>query len=137
MGDQTDSGGTETFVTADDGCRLWSISGAAPARSGEPAGGIVFCHGGPGYWDTLKPIADLVADRGRTVRWDQRGGGRSDHQGPYTIARFTADLDVIRAHYGFDQMTLIGHSWGATLALHYALARPDRVTRLVDRKSVV
>jgi proline iminopeptidase len=131
MGDQTDSDGTEAFVTADDGCRLWSISGAAPARSGEPAGGIVFCHGGPGFWDTLKPIADLVADRGRTVRWDQRGGGRSDHQGPYTLARFTADLDAIRAHYGFDQMTLIGHSWGATLALHYALARPDRVTRLV------
>lgn len=131
MGDHTESGEIESFVAADDGCRLWTVAGPALTDNDEPTSGIVLCHGGPGYWDTLKPIADLVSDRGRTVRWDQRGGGRSQRQGPYTLARFTADLDTVRTHYGFDQVTLIGHSWGATLALHYALAHPDRVTRLV------
>lgn len=114
----------ETFVAADDGCRLWTVSGGA-------GDGIVLCHGGPGFWDTLAPIGDLLVDRARVVRWDQRGGGRSEHRGPYTVARIIKDLDEVRAHYGFETVTLIGHSWGATLALQYALAMPERVRRLV------
>ncbi|HET9170340.1 MAG TPA: alpha/beta hydrolase [Actinospica sp.] len=107
------------FVTADDGCRLWTVrsGGRAPARHG-----FVLCHGGPAFWDTLAPIARMVEDLGPVVRWDQRGGGRSQWQGPYTLARFLADLDQIREHHGFDRVTLLGHSWGATLALQYALA---------------
>ena len=131
MGDQTDSGGFESYVTTDDGCRLWTTAGPPTPRTSGPTSGIIACHGGPGYWDTLGPITTVLADRGRTVRWDQRGGGRSMHQGPYTVARFIADLDTVRTHYGLDQVTLIGHSWGATLCLQYALALPDRVSRLV------
>lgn len=111
-------------VTADDGCRLWTHSSGAGS-------GIVLCHGGPGYWDTLAPIGDLLVDRAQVVRWDQRGGGRSEHRGPYTVARMIADLDAVRAHHGFETVTLVGHSWGATLALQYALALPERVDQLV------
>ncbi|MBR7829493.1 alpha/beta hydrolase [Actinospica sp. MGRD01-02] len=107
------------FVTADDGCRLWSVrSGTeAPGRHG-----FVLCHGGPGFWDTLGPIARMVEDHGPVVRWDQRGGGRSEWQEPYTVARFLADLDQVREHHGFNTVTVLGHSWGATVALRYALA---------------
>lgn len=107
------------FVTADDGCRLWSVrSGTeAPGRHG-----FVLCHGGPGFWNTLGPIARMLEDHGPVVRWDQRGGGRSEWQEPYTVARFLADLDQVREHHGFDTVTVLGHSWGATLALRYALA---------------
>jgi proline iminopeptidase len=91
----------------------------------------VFCHGGPGYWDTLGPLAALIDGRGPMVRWDQRGGGRSQWQGPYSVARFVADLDAVRAHHGFETVTLVGHSWGATLALMYALEHGSRVRRLM------
>ena len=111
-------------MTADDGCRLWTQSSGAGS-------GVVLCHGGPGFWDTLAPIGDLLTDRAQVIRWDQRGGGRSEHLGPYTVARIIADLDEVRAHYGFETVTLIGHSWGATLALQYALAMPERVRQLV------
>jgi proline iminopeptidase len=135
------------FVTADDGCRLWSVradqgngagngadGGAQDTAAGARGGarhGFVLCHGGPGYWDTLGPLAALIDGPDPIVRWDQRGGGRSQWQGPYTVARFVADLDAVRAHHGFETFTLVGHSWGATLALMYALEHGSRVRRLV------
>ena len=130
MGARGNTGETESFVAAGDGCRLWTVSDQA-ADQQDPGRGIILCHGGPGFWNTLEPVSDLLTDRGRTIRWDQRGGGRSQRQGPYTVARFIADLDSVRAYYGFEQVTLVGHSWGATLSLQYALALPERVDRLV------
>jgi proline iminopeptidase len=77
-------------------------------------------------------LADLLADVTPVVRWDQRGCGRSQRvDGPWTTDRFTADLDAVRRHFGLERMALLGHSWGAQLALGYALARPERVSVLV------
>jgi proline iminopeptidase len=42
-----------------------------------------------------------------------------------------ADLDAVRAHFGLDRVAVLGHSWGAQLALRYALDHPDRVGKLV------
>ena len=47
------------------------------------------------------------------------------------MARSVADLDAVRRHLGLERTALLGHSWGATLALLYALAHPERVTGLV------
>lgn len=106
-------------VITDDGCALWTVRGGA--ESAESGHGFVLCHGGPGFWDTLGPIAGMIEDFGPVVRWDQRGGGRSQWLPPYSIGRFLADLDQVRRHHGFEQVTLLGHSFGATLALQYAL----------------
>jgi proline iminopeptidase len=132
------TGATETYVTTGDGCRLWTersgaISAPSNAADVRPGGGFgfVLCHGGPGFWDTLAPIAAILADYGTVIRWDQRGGGRSQHQGPYTLARFVADLDAVRAAHGLDRVTVVGHSWGASLALNYAWDHPERVRSLV------
>ncbi|MBT2509024.1 alpha/beta hydrolase [Streptomyces sp. ISL-98] len=116
---------TET-VRTDDGVRLWAT------RSGEAdTDPLVLCHGGPGLWDTLEDVAELFAERAAVYRWDQRGCGRSERRGPYSVTWSVADLDAVRRHFGLESMTLLGHSWGARLALHYALAHPERVTRLV------
>lgn len=92
---------------------------------------MVFCHGGPGLWDTLEDVAELVP--GHTVyRWDQRGCGRSaPSDGPYTLAGSVADLDAVRHSSGLERMALLGHSWGAQLALSYALEHPARVSSLI------
>jgi proline iminopeptidase len=112
------------MLRADDGCSLWTkISGDGPP--------IVLVHGGPGWWDTLDDLAKLLVDLGTVHQWDQRGCGRSERRGPYTIARFVADLDAVRRQTGHERITLVGHSWGAALALQYCLAHPDRVERLV------
>ena len=143
------TGEGETYVTADDGCRLWTersgvsaasvaagssadaAPDAAPGTAADPSEGVILCHGGPGFWDTLAPVAALLAEHGAVIRWDQRGGGRSQHQGPYTLARFIADLDAVRAAHGFERVTVVGHSWGASLALNYAWDHPERVRSLI------
>ncbi|WP_329115663.1 alpha/beta fold hydrolase [Streptomyces sp. NBC_01465] len=114
----------DTAVTTDDGAGLWAVQDG----EGPP---VILCHGGPGLWDTLDDVAQLLP--GHTVfRWDQRGCGRSaPSAGPYTLAGAVADLDAVRRHFGLEQVVLLGHSWGAQLALAYALEHPDRVSRIV------
>ena len=113
-------------TTADDGCLLWT----EVVGSGDP---LVLCHGGPGLWDMFGDEAPALADAAgvTAVRWDQRGCGRSERCGPYSIARSVADLDTVRAGLGVPAVALLGHSWGATLALAYTLAYPGRVHALV------
>ncbi|MFD8807678.1 alpha/beta fold hydrolase [Streptomyces sp. NPDC059597] len=113
-------------VRTDDGIRLWAVRTAGP---GDP---LVLCHGGPGLWDMFGDVAELLAGALPVIRWDQRGCGRSEPcDGPWTTARFVADLDAVRRHFGLERMALLGHSWGAQLALSYALARPERVSTLI------
>jgi proline iminopeptidase len=111
-------------VWAEDGCFLWT----AETGRGEP---LVMCHGGPGLWDMTGSLAAALAPRLHIIRWDQRGCGRSERRGPYSVARCVADLDAVRAQAGQQKAALFGHSWGATLALRYALDHPDRVSALV------
>lgn len=111
-------------VHADDGCRLW----ATRSGQGDP---LLFCHGGPGLWDMFADLAGTLADVATVVRWDQRGCGRSERRGPYTVARYLADLDAVRGQLAGTRTALLGHSWGATLALRYALQHPDWVSHLI------
>ncbi|MET9456880.1 alpha/beta fold hydrolase [Streptomyces canus] len=113
-----------TAIT-EDGVRLW----ASRSGEGDP---LVLCHGGPGLWDMFGDMAAMLGDRASVIRWDQRGCGRSQRcAGPWTTDRFVADLDVVRRHFGLDRMALLGHSWGAQLALSYTLAHPERVSTLI------
>jgi proline iminopeptidase len=111
-------------VRADDGCRLWS----AAEGHGLP---LVVCHGGPGLWDMFGPLAGLLGGQVRVIRWDQRGCGRSERRGPYSLTRSVEDLDAVRAQLSLDRVAVLGHSWGAMLALRYALDYPDRVSTLI------
>jgi len=125
----TPTGKQNRAVAADDGVRLWAV------RSGRGTPGttpLVLCHGGPGLWDMSEDVAGMFNDRTTVVRWDQRGGGRSEPcAGPWTTERFVADLDAVRRHFAPARTVLLGHSWGASLALSYALAHPDRVAALI------
>lgn len=112
------------LVTLGDGATLWSaMSGVGP-----PA---VWCHGGPGLWDYLAPAASSFDDRLTSIRFDQRGCGRSTGSGPFTIAQAVNDVDQVRAGYNLDRWAVVGHSWGAELALRYAADHPERATAVV------
>jgi proline iminopeptidase len=99
------------------GGALWT----ATQGDGPP---LVLCHGGPGLCDNLEPVADLLDDHARIHRYDQRGSGRSTSDGPFDVRTFVADLEALRAHWGYDRWIVGGHSWGAALALFYAVAHP-------------
>ena len=106
-----------------DGVRLatWKRAG----RPGSPD--VVLLHGGPGLWDYLKPLADLIGDEAAVYRYDQRGCGASSASAEQSMARSVADLEELRRHWGLDSMVVIGHSFGAALGLAYAATHPGRV----------
>src|SRR5262245_19440250 len=93
--------------------------------------GVALCHGGPGLWDYLSPVSAVARESARVVRWDQRGCGRSGPTTVHTVARYVDDLEEIRKAYAFERWVVGGHSWGASLALQYALRHPDRTRALL------
>lgn len=114
-------------IEADDGVPLWV------ERTGGGAGmPLVLCHGGPGMWDNLGPLAALLDHDREVVRWDQRGCGRSGGaDGPFSVAQSLADLDAVRRHLGIARWVVGGHSWGASLALRAVLADPASAAGLL------
>ena len=99
--------------------QLWT----AVEGEGKP---MVLCHGGPGGYDYLAPVAGMTSDLCRVVRYDQRGSGRSQPVGPYDVSTFVDDLEGLRKHFNFERWVVGGHSWGAGLALAYAVRFPTR-----------
>lgn len=109
-----------------DGARLWYAVYEARGDST-----VLLCSGGPGCCDYLAPLALMLDDACRTVRFDARGCGRSTRTGPYTVEANIDDLEALRLHLGVPRWSLIGHSAGGDLALAYALEHPHSVDRLI------
>ncbi len=98
---------------------------------------LLFLHGGPG--DATNPWGYAAFPAWlrhfTVVQWDQRGAGRTlGRNGPsigptITIDRMVSDgielADSLRTMLGKDKVILVGHSWGSTLGVHMAKARPD------------
>jgi proline iminopeptidase len=94
---------------------------------------VVVLHGGPGAdHEYLRPGFDALAEGRELVYYDQRGGGRSPvpRDVPVGWIEQVADLEALRRHWGLEQLTIAGYSWGGLLALLYALEHPGRVGRL-------
>lgn len=91
------------MIEADDGVELWANERAPP---GVP---LVLCHGGPGMWDNLGPLAALLDHDRQVVRWDQRDCGRSGGaDGPFSLAQSLADLEAVRQHLGISRWIVGG-----------------------------
>jgi proline iminopeptidase len=96
---------------------------------------IIVLHGGPDFDHSyLLPELDRLSDVFRLIYYDQRGRGRSAESvqpQDVTLASDLDDIDRVRRHYGLDAVVLLGHSWGAVLALEYTLRNPKRVSHLI------
>ncbi|TDU88195.1 proline iminopeptidase [Kribbella voronezhensis] len=113
-------------VELSDGVRLRTMTTGTPSA----APPVVLLHGGPGLWDYLEPIARLIDDRTVVHRFDQRGCGGSGPSDDQSMRRLQDDIEELRLHWGHEKIVVIGHSFGATLALTYAAAYPDSVLRV-------
>ena len=122
---------TSTMLDVGDGHSLYVASNGR--IGGVPA---VYLHGGPGSGCQPDHRRLFDPERFHAILFDQRGAGRSTPKGSReanTTQHLVADLETIRTHFGFETWIVVGGSWGATLALAYAQAHPDRVTGLVLR----
>lgn len=79
------------------------------------------CH----IWDLVAP---QLAEDFAVIAVDQRGHGLSDKPDTgYDFASVSRDLlGVIKAR-GLDRPVIVGHSWGADVALEFSVANPDAV----------
>jgi proline iminopeptidase len=102
------------------------------------AGGIaaVYLHGGPGSGCQPDHRRLFDPERFHAVLFDQRGAGRSRPKGrreANTLPHLIADMEAIREKFALERWIIVGGSWGATLALAYAQAHPERVAGIVLR----
>jgi len=103
---------------------LWSIA----SGEGTP---VVFLNGGPGCDDYLEPVACLIDNEYRVIRFESRGCGRSTWDGHYNLETFLLDVEKIRVAYGYDRWIILGHSHGPNLALAYALRHPTQTIGII------
>ncbi len=102
-------------------------------RAGDEGPLVPVLHGGPGaHHDYLLPGFDALANGRTLVYYDQRGGGRSPvaRAVPVGWTDQVADLESLRMIWGAEQLDLLGYSWGALLAMLYAITHPERVRSL-------
>jgi proline iminopeptidase len=116
------------------GLHTESIGGSTIAYNVAGNGPIIFVHpGGPGLeWSYERmPEVEKIAT---LVYIEPIGTGNSSREaGPrgFTLDRYAADIESLRAHLGLEKIILLGHSHGGFVAQTYALARQDRLKGLI------
>ena len=95
---------------------------------GDSGGFVILLHGGPAAPGYMKPVAEKLADRFRVVEPFQRGS----NDVPLTVAQHIQDLKgVVERYCGDEKPVVIGHSWGAMLALAWAAEHLDTAKALM------
>jgi len=106
-------------------------------QCGNPDGiPVVVLHGGPGGGCSPAMRRYFDPSAFRVILFDQRGCGRSRPHASViqnTTWHLVNDIEVIRKELGISRWICFGGSWGATLALIYAITHPERVAHMVLR----
>jgi pimeloyl-ACP methyl ester carboxylesterase len=90
---------------------------------------ILLCHGFPEGWYSWRDQLSALAGAGyHAVAPDMRGYGRTEAPpeiSSYNIMDLAGDVIGLVAALGKRQAVIVGHDWGANVAWHAALFRPD------------
>ncbi|MEU0878174.1 alpha/beta hydrolase [Lentzea sp. NPDC005914] len=92
---------------------------------------VLLLHGWPETSHSWRHQIGPLADAGyRVVAPDQRGFGRTDRPAgveQYTMLHLVGDVVGLIEALGEEPAIVVGHDWGAPVAWHTALLRPDLV----------
>jgi len=133
------------FILSFSGCRSKSEIPITEGKAGVGSAEIYYkiigqgtptfvLHGGPGdTHDTMLQLQGL-ADEYQLIFYDQRAAGRSTGDADtasHTIEQFVDDLEQLRQQLAPEKINLIGGSWGALLAMQYAMKYSENINALV------
>ena len=110
--------------------RTFHWPGNAPAT----APPLLFIHGMLGDASFWEPTVEALGERRpRAIAVELRGHGSSEPapDADYSPAACAADVRAVLDAYGLERAIVVGHSYGALVALGFAARYPERVERLV------
>jgi len=119
------------FCRAADGTRLaYAIHGSGPPLV------VVSCWLSHLQYDWQSPVwRHFLDDLGRiatVIRYDERGFGMSDWDvSDFSLPARLGDLETILGATAFERFALLGMSGGSSVAMAYAIAHPEQVSRLI------
>ena len=91
-------------------------------------------HGSGGSHRYFLPYMEALSDEYQLFFYDQRGTGLSDGHldlAAISIDQFVEDLEALRVAFGLEKISLMGHSWGAIVALAYAVKYQTHLEHLI------
>ena len=96
---------------------------------------VILCHGFPeSSYSWRHQISALARGGFHAVAPDMRGYGRTDRPEAiekYTILHLVGDMIGLMEALGEETAVIAGHDWGAPVAWHTALLRPDRIRGVI------
>jgi proline iminopeptidase len=95
---------------------------------------VIILHGGPGSSHySLQGLKALSEDR-PVIFYDQLGCGKSDRPTDpslWNIDRFVDELAQVRETLSLNEVHILGHSWGTTLAAAYCLSKANGIKSVI------
>ena len=96
---------------------------------------VLLCHGFPESWYSWRhQLAALAAAGFHAVAPDMRGYGQTDQPAEidqYTLLHLVGDMVGLVDALGGGPAVIAGHDWGAPVAWHAGLLRPDRFRAVI------
>jgi len=96
---------------------------------------VIMCHGFPESWYSWRHQLAALADAGfHAVAPDMRGYGQTDAPKDiesYTLLHLVGDMVGLLDALGAPTAVIAGHDWGAGVAWHAVLLRPDRFRGII------
>ncbi|RLB78353.1 MAG: alpha/beta hydrolase, partial [Deltaproteobacteria bacterium] len=97
---------------------------------------VVMIHGNPTWSFYFRNLIRELSDRYRTIAPDHIGCGLSDKPGikqyDYRLQSRVRDLESFLEHLEIkEKITLVLHDWGGMIGMVYAVAKPQRIGRIV------
>jgi len=95
---------------------------------------VIVVHGGAGLpHEYFHPMLYNLSRYAKLVFFDRRADmlSATTGKGMASVGELSDDIDALRKSLGLEKVTLLGHSFGATIAINYALQHPFNVKRLI------
>jgi pimeloyl-ACP methyl ester carboxylesterase len=96
-----------------------------------PGRPVVYLNGCYADYRPWRPVIAELGTGWRHITYDERARGRSRQSADYSFEACVRDLEAVLDATKVDRPLLVGWSYGAALAAHWAARNPDRVLGVV------
>ncbi|MDH6576357.1 alpha/beta hydrolase [Kitasatospora sp. MAP5-34] len=93
---------------------------------------VVYLNGSYASQKNWRRVIAELGDGYRHITYDERARGKSELSADTSFEATVRDLDAVLEARGVDRPILVGWSYGAMIAIHWAARNPDRILGAVS-----